>query len=353
MPGQGRWRPCGSSPAPAGARWWPLSWRPVRTRYGTTPWSRFHPRGEPVRHCVTHLGRQAGWATTGTGHGRPVRRPRGRFALLAAEEPEPFEPSRVPALLEADVLAVPAAVNWPWAVPFAGSAGPLGADLQAQDPWFAHPARLRVGDSHVWIAFADAGPAGQGPGTPGGIFAPDHVRVPRAEVLAHAPGWAVLTLPRPTRAPDEPDEPDELGEVCEVCEVDMRGQASTDAAPDGSLGKCPALAKRLTRRERRPGGDVRIQMVDRGVPGQPGAQVELAEHVADHPPDPPGWQWTASTLGRPPALLHHELRRSQVVSHQPLELARLSTGEPGQDPAADVKDLAGTSGSGQSSPSTP
>lgn len=165
------------------------------------------PEGDPVRHRVTHLGRHAGWATAGTGHGRPVRRPWGRLALLAGEELEPFEPSRVLGLLEADVLAVPAAVDWPWPVPFDGSVVPLGADLQAPDPWFAHPARLRAGDSHVWIAFANAVPAGQGPGTPGGIFAPDHVRVPRAEVLAHAPGWAVLSCP--TRAPDE------FGAVCE------------------------------------------------------------------------------------------------------------------------------------------
>lgn len=165
------------------------------------------PEGEPVRHRVTHLGRHAAWAVAGTGHGRPVRRPWGRLALLAGEELEPFEPSRVLALLEADVIAVPAAVDWPWPVPFAGSAVPLGAELQAADPWFAHPARLRAGDSHIWVAFANAVSAGRRPCTPGGIFAPDHVRVPRAEVLAHAPGWAVLACH--TRAPDE------LGEVCE------------------------------------------------------------------------------------------------------------------------------------------
>lgn len=163
--------------------------------------------GEPLLHRVTHLGRHAVWATAGTRCSRPVRRPWGRLALLAGEELEPFEPSRVLALLEADVLAVPAAVDWPWPVPFAGSAVPLGADLQAPDPSFAHPARLRAGDSHVWIAFANATPAGQGPGTPGGIFAPDHVRVPRAEVVAHAPGWAAS--PCATRGPDE------LGRVCE------------------------------------------------------------------------------------------------------------------------------------------
>lgn len=165
------------------------------------------PDGEPVRHRVTHLGRHAAWATPGEGHGRPVRRPWGRLALLAGEELEPFEPSRVLALLEADVLAVPAAVDWPWPVPFAGSVVPLGADLQAPDPSFAHPARLRAGDSHVWVALANAVPARQGPGTPGGIFAPDHVRVPRVEVLAEASGWAVLSCP--TRGPDE------LGQVCE------------------------------------------------------------------------------------------------------------------------------------------
>ncbi|RZU34169.1 nitrilase-related carbon-nitrogen hydrolase [Blastococcus saxobsidens] len=165
------------------------------------------PDGEPVRHRVTHLGRHASWATPGAGSDRPVPRPWGRLALLAGEELEAFEPSRVLAVHDADVIAVPAAVDWPWPVAFAGSEVPLGAELQAPDPCFAHPARLRAGDSHVWIALANAEPAGPGHGVPGGVFAPDHVRVPRAEVLARAEGWTVLGCA--TRAPDD------LGRTCE------------------------------------------------------------------------------------------------------------------------------------------
>ncbi len=186
--------------------------------------------GEPVLHRVTHLGRHAAWATTGPGHGRPVRRPWGRMALLAGEELEPFEPSRVLALLDADVLAVPAAVDWPWPVPFVGSAVPLGPELQAPDPVFAHPARLRAGDSHVWLAMANALPAGRRRGTPGGIFGPDHVRVPRAEALAEHGGWTVLTCA--TRGPDE------LGEVCEDKPQLLRRR--TDVLAEALLSRGPS-----------------------------------------------------------------------------------------------------------------
>ena len=158
--------------------------------------------GDVVRHRATHLGRHAAWATPGPGPARPLHRPWGRLGLLVGEELEPFEPSRALAIQEADVLAVPAAVEWPWPVSFPGSDVPLGPELQAPDPCFAHPARLRAGDSHVWLAMANA--AGS---TSGGVFAPDHVRVPRVEVLADRPGWT--TLDCVTRGPDE------LGRVCE------------------------------------------------------------------------------------------------------------------------------------------
>jgi predicted amidohydrolase len=159
------------------------------------------PDGRIDRHRATHLGPHSSWAEPGDGRTRPLHRPWGRLGLLAGEELGAFEPSRVLALREADVLAVPAAVDWPWPVAFPGSAVPLGQELQAPDPCFAHPARLRAGDSHVWIAMANAGT------TPGGVFAPDHVRVPRAEVLAERAGWATLRCA--TRGPDE------LGVVCE------------------------------------------------------------------------------------------------------------------------------------------
>ncbi|MBF8190600.1 hypothetical protein ITP53_33790, partial [Nonomuraea sp. K274] len=47
---------------------------------------------------------------------------------------------------------------------------------------------------HLWIALANAGPV------PGGVFAPDHVAVPRQEVLATGPGWTSLRCP--LRGPD-------------------------------------------------------------------------------------------------------------------------------------------------------
>ena len=113
---------------------------------------------------------------------------------------------------------MPAAVAWPWPVAFPGSAVPLGAALEAPDPCFAHPVRLRAGDSHVWIAMANA----DGP-TPGGIFAPDHVRVPRAEVLADRPGWSSMDCA--TRGPDE------LGRICEEKPQLVRRRADLLAAP--------------------------------------------------------------------------------------------------------------------------
>jgi predicted amidohydrolase len=161
------------------------------------------PDGTVVRHRASHLGRHAAWAAPGAGPARPLRRPWGRLGLLSGEELEPFEPSRVLALQDADVLAVPAAVEWPWPVAYPGSAVPLGPELQAPDPCFAHPARLRAGDSHVWIAIANA----SGAAPPGGVFSPDHVRVPRVEALADRPGWTALSCR--TRGPDE------MGAICE------------------------------------------------------------------------------------------------------------------------------------------
>jgi predicted amidohydrolase len=159
------------------------------------------PDGQVTVRYATHLGAQAAWAVPGTEPPRPLRRPWGKLGLLAGEELETFEPSRVLALLGADVIAVPAAVDWPFPVPFAGTRVPLEpAALRDPDPWFAHPARLRAGDSHVWIAMANAGPV------PGGIFAPDHVTVPRTEAVADRPGWTVLSCP--TGGPEGP------GAVC-------------------------------------------------------------------------------------------------------------------------------------------
>lgn len=169
------------------------------------------------RHRATHLGPHASWAAPGSRPAKPVRRPWGRLGLLAGEELAPFEPSRVLALQEADVLAVPAAVDWPWPVPFPGSSVPLGAALQAPDRSFAHPVRLRAGDSHVWIAWANAG------STPGGVFAPDHVRVPRVEALAERAGW--VTLRCATRGPDE------LGAACEAKPQLVRRRADLLGAP--------------------------------------------------------------------------------------------------------------------------
>ena len=71
----------------------------------------------------------------------------GRLALLTGHELAMFEPSRVCAIRDADLLAVPAALHWPWPVSFPGTQVPLGAELQAPDPHFAHVGRLRAGDS--------------------------------------------------------------------------------------------------------------------------------------------------------------------------------------------------------------
>ncbi|GLW10902.1 amidohydrolase [Microtetraspora sp. NBRC 13810] len=143
--------------------------------------------GEIARREVTHLGAHAAWAEPGEEGPRTVARPWGSLGLLAGEELEPFEPSRALAVLGADVLAVPAAVDWPFPVPFAGTRVPLNpAELRAPQEVFAHPARLRAGDSHVWVAMANAGPV------PGGVFSPDAVTVPRGEALARGEGWASL-----------------------------------------------------------------------------------------------------------------------------------------------------------------
>ena len=166
--------------------------------------------GEVVRRRATHLGRHESWATPGEDRPATFARPWGRLGLLVGEELEPFEPSRVLALHDADLIAVPAAVSWPLPVAFGGTQVPLGDELQAPERHFAHPARLRAGDSHVWVAFANAGPAPSPQavgGTPGGIFAPDHVTVPRRERVAVADGWATYTCE--TRATTE------LGAVCE------------------------------------------------------------------------------------------------------------------------------------------
>jgi predicted amidohydrolase len=145
------------------------------------------PEGEAARRYVTHLGAQAVWAVPGDEPPRPITRPWGRLGLLAGEELEAFEPSRVLAVLGADVVAVPAAAAWPYPVPFAGTRVPLNpAALRRADPEFAHPARMRAGDSHVWLALANAGPV------PSGVFSPDHVAVPREEALSREPGWTVL-----------------------------------------------------------------------------------------------------------------------------------------------------------------
>ncbi|MGH3358316.1 MAG: nitrilase-related carbon-nitrogen hydrolase [Nocardioidaceae bacterium] len=167
------------------------------------------PEGSVVKHRATHLGAHRSWATAGDGEltGRSHARHWGRLGLLAGEELEPFEPSRVLALRDADVLVVPSAVSWPWPVPHPGTEVPLATQLRGPDTDFAHPVRLRAGDSHVWIAFANSRDRDMDR-TPGGIFGPDHVRMPRAEVLAKEHGWAATTCT--TRSPDE------LGEFCET-----------------------------------------------------------------------------------------------------------------------------------------
>ncbi|SEG94399.1 Predicted amidohydrolase [Thermomonospora echinospora] len=148
------------------------------------------PEGRMAVRYATHLGAQAAWAAPGAEPPRPVQRPWGTLGLLAAEELEAFEPSRVLAVLGADVIAAPGAVDWPFPVPFAGTRVPLEpALLREPDSEFAHPARLRAGDSHVWIAMANAGRV------PGGLFSPDHVTVPRTEAVADGPGWTVLDCP--------------------------------------------------------------------------------------------------------------------------------------------------------------
>ncbi|WP_181448977.1 nitrilase-related carbon-nitrogen hydrolase [Nonomuraea aridisoli] len=157
--------------------------------------------GVIARRDVTHLGAHASWAEPGGEPTRTVRRPWGTLGLLAGEELAPFEPSRVAAVEGADVIAVPAAVSWPFPVPFDGTRVPLEPEeLRRPDPAFAHPARLRAGDSHVWVALANDGPV------PGGVFAPDHVAVPRREVLATEPGWTSLSCPL--------SGPDDMGAVC-------------------------------------------------------------------------------------------------------------------------------------------
>ncbi|MFI0422925.1 nitrilase-related carbon-nitrogen hydrolase [Spongiactinospora sp. 9N601] len=155
-----------------------------RPRYAVTLLT---PDGEAARHEATHLGPHAAWAVPGEAASRPIARPWGRLGLLAGEELVAFEPSRALAVLGADVLAAPAAaLDWPHPAPFAGTRVPLEpAALRRPDPWFAHPARLRAGDSHVWIALAGTGRV------PGGVFAPDHVAVPREEALTSEIGWTV------------------------------------------------------------------------------------------------------------------------------------------------------------------
>jgi predicted amidohydrolase len=163
---------------------------------------------EVVTRRATHLGQHDEWATPGDGTWLAVPRPWGRLALLAGEELAPFEPSRICAIRDADVLAVPAALSWPWPVDYLGTQVPLGAELQAPDPYFAHLARLRAGDSNVWLAFAnwEGPPAGEGR-TPSGIFAPDHYKTPRVEKIAEGAGWELLKCG--TRGPNK------MGAVCE------------------------------------------------------------------------------------------------------------------------------------------
>lgn len=162
-----------------------------------------------VTRRASHLAAHETWASPGDGSWLIVPRPWGRLALLAGQELAMFEPSRVCAIRDADVLAVPAATTWPWPVPFPGTRVPLGPELQAPDPHFAHPGRLRAGDSNVWLALAnwDLGPTGTA-GTPSGIFSADHVRVPRVEQVATSAGW--ISLACATTGPDE------LGMICET-----------------------------------------------------------------------------------------------------------------------------------------
>lgn len=164
--------------------------------------------GDAVTRRATDLGPDMTWAAPGLEPWVNHVRPWGRLALLTGDELELFEPSRVCAIRDADVIAVPAALSWQFPVHFAGTRVPLGPELQAPDTCFAHPVRLRAGDSHVWIAFANAGTGAAGEaGTPGGVFSPDHVRMPRTEAIAQGTGWATLSCA--TRPPDE------LGSICE------------------------------------------------------------------------------------------------------------------------------------------
>ncbi|WP_223190587.1 hypothetical protein, partial [Nonomuraea terrae] len=188
--------------------------------------------GVIARRDVTHLGPHASWAEPGEEPPRTVRRPWGTLALLAGEELAPFEPSRVAAVEGADVIAVPAAVSWPFPVPSDGTRVPLEPEeLRRPDPAFAHPARLRAGDSHVWVALANAGPV------PGGVFAPDHVAVPRREVLATEPGWTSLSCPL--------SGPDDMGAVCAAKPQLARRRAdlftATLLAPVTLLPESPAI----------------------------------------------------------------------------------------------------------------
>ncbi|WP_435742077.1 nitrilase-related carbon-nitrogen hydrolase [Nocardioides sp. SYSU DS0663] len=181
------------------------------------------PAGDVATHRATHLGAHAGWATPGAGPGVPMTRPWGRLGLLSGEELEPWEPAHVLALRDTDVLAVPAAVTWPLPVAFAGTSVPLPDALSGPDPHFAHPVRLRAGESHLWIGFANAQRDDSPPRVPSGIFSPDHIRAPRVEAVSQRSGWEVLRCP--TRAPDE------LGEICESKPQLLRRRPDVMAAP--------------------------------------------------------------------------------------------------------------------------
>ena len=159
-----------------------------------------------VTRRATHISSRGDWATAGDGSWLVVAREWGRLALLTGDELTAFEPSRVCAIKDADLVAVPATITWPWPVRFPGTRVPLGPALQAPDPFFAHVGRLRAGDSNMWLAFSNWHPAETG-ACPSGIFAPDHVTVPRVEKVAESNGW--LSLKCPTASPHE------LGAVCE------------------------------------------------------------------------------------------------------------------------------------------
>lgn len=70
---------------------------------------------------------------------------------------------------------------------FSGTDAPFSGGLAEPDPYFAHPARFRSGDSSVWLAFASSDEK-----VPGGIFSPNHIRWPRHEALADTSGWTTL-----------------------------------------------------------------------------------------------------------------------------------------------------------------